>query len=101
MYGLGLFFRYTCCNVQCSAHFCLYSGTSDKGPSEIGTTSLQGTKLLAPKCPLFGGSTVLHALTFPSGLMVTTMYVDGSLSMIQFSESARILGTGSCHMTVM
>ena len=27
--------------------------------SEIGTTSLQGTKLLAPKCPLFGGSTVL------------------------------------------
>ena len=26
--------------------------------SEIGTTSLQGTKLLAPKCPLFGGSTV-------------------------------------------
>ena len=60
-----------------------YSGTSDKGPSEIGTTSLQGhllrhhantlvyyftsvigttalqgTKLLVPKCPLFGGSTV-------------------------------------------
>ena len=35
-----------------------YSGTSDKGPSEIGTASLQGTKLLAPKCPLFGGSTV-------------------------------------------
>ena len=33
----------------------LYSGTSDKGPSEIGTTwtSLQGTKLLPPKCPLF------------------------------------------------
>ena len=26
--------------------------------SEIGTTSLQGTKLLALKCPLFGGSTV-------------------------------------------
>ena len=26
--------------------------------SEIGTTSLQGTKLLPPKCPLFGGSTV-------------------------------------------
>ena len=25
-----------------------YSGTSDKGPSEIGTTSLQGTKLLVP-----------------------------------------------------
>ena len=60
----------------------VYSGTSDKGPSEIGTTSLytcfdphantvvyyftseigttslQGTKLLAPKCPLFGGFTV-------------------------------------------
>ena len=57
-----------------------YSGTSDKGPSEIGTTSiqrtlvaaplvyyftseigttsLQGTKLLATKCPLFKGSTV-------------------------------------------
>ena len=29
--------------------------------SEIGTTSLQGTKLLPPKCPLFGGSTV-HAV---------------------------------------
>ena len=27
--------------------------------SEIGTTSLQGTKLLSPKCPLLGGSTVL------------------------------------------
>ena len=26
--------------------------------SEIGTTSLQGTKLLAPKCLLFGGSTL-------------------------------------------
>ena len=36
----------------------VYSGTSDKGPSEIGTTSLQKTKLLAPKCPLFRGSTV-------------------------------------------
>ena len=35
-----------------------YSGTSDKGPSEIGATSLQKTKLLAPKCPLFRGSTV-------------------------------------------
>ena len=35
----------------------LSSGTSDKG-SEIGTTSLQRTKLLAPRCPLFGGSTV-------------------------------------------
>ena len=34
--------------------------TSDKGPgpSVIGMTSLQRTKLLAPKCPLFGGSTV-------------------------------------------
>ena len=31
--------------------------------SEIGTTSLQGTKLLAPKCPLFGGSTVYRPLT--------------------------------------
>ena len=31
--------------------------------SEIGTTSLQGTKLLAPKCPLFGGSTVLRSHT--------------------------------------
>ena len=39
---------------------CAYSGTSDKGPSEIGTTSLQGTKLLPPKCPLFGGSTVVQ-----------------------------------------
>ena len=30
--------------------------------SEIGTTSLQGTKWLPPKCPLFGGSTVKHRL---------------------------------------
>ena len=62
----------------------VYSGTSDKGPSEIGTTSLQrtlveapcqyfsvlfyleigttslqGAKPLPPKCPLFGGSTVV------------------------------------------
>ena len=28
--------------------------------SEIGTTSLQGTKLLAPKCPLFRGFTVQY-----------------------------------------
>ena len=35
-----------------------YSGTSDKGPSKIGTTSPQGTKSLPSKCPLFGGSTV-------------------------------------------
>ena len=53
----------------------LYSGTSDRGPSEIGTlvsthntlvyyltseigmTSLQGTKSLTPWCPLLGGST--------------------------------------------
>ena len=31
--------------------------------SEIGTTSLHGTKLLAPKCPLFGNSTVYHTTT--------------------------------------
>ena len=31
--------------------------------SEIGTTSLQGTKLLAPKCPLFRGFTVLRSHT--------------------------------------
>ena len=31
------------------------------GTSEIGTTSLQGTKLLPPKCPLFGVSTVATA----------------------------------------
>ena len=29
-----------------------YSGASDKGPSEIGTTSLQGTKLLPPQVSL-------------------------------------------------
>ena len=64
-------------------YVCEYSGTSNKGPSEKGTTSLQrtlpispkvyiqyistsekrtaslqGTKWLVPKCPLFGGSTV-------------------------------------------
>ena len=32
--------------------------------SEIGTTSLQGIKLLAPKCPLFGGSafSIVHCV---------------------------------------
>ena len=51
----------------------IYSGTFDKGPSDIRTTSLcyismlidslfdlQGTKSLVPWCPLFGGSTVVH-----------------------------------------
>ncbi len=61
----------------------MYSGTSVKGPSENGTTSLQrtlphfqlanrfsmfemrtaslqGTKWLAPKCPLLNGSTVYN-----------------------------------------
>ncbi len=33
--------------------------TSDKGPSEKGTTSQQRTMWLIPRCPLFGGSTVL------------------------------------------
>ena len=32
--------------------------------SEIRTTSLQRTKLLAPKCPLFGGSTVFGVPSF-------------------------------------
>ena len=71
-------------DFQTSSVVYLYSGTSDKGPSEIGTTSLQrtlvaqhhaitlvyyftseigttslqGTKCLPQKCPLFGGSTV-------------------------------------------
>ncbi len=35
-----------------------YSGISVNGPSENGTTSLQRTKQLAPKCPFLGGSTV-------------------------------------------
>ena len=68
---------------DCRSYRSIYSGTSDKGPSEIGTASLQGTlllplanrfvyyltseigtaslqrtQLLFPKCPLFGGSTV-------------------------------------------
>ena len=34
--------------------------------SEIGITSLQGTKLLAPMCPLIGGSTVYIHLTWLS-----------------------------------
>ena len=33
--------------------------------SEMGITSLQGTKLLAPKCPLFGGSTVCCPTVHP------------------------------------
>ena len=28
--------------------------------SEIGTTSLQGTKAISPRCPYLGGSTVHH-----------------------------------------
>ena len=50
----------------------IYSGTSDKGPAEVGTTSLQGTKLLAPKCPLFRGSTVVEQrrLKLPNALVV-------------------------------
>ena len=78
---------------------CIYSGTSDKGPSEIGTislqktlvaapcmyyftseigtTSLQGTKLLDPECPLFGGYTVVSVvvgkfLSCPKGHRTTT-----------------------------
>ena len=48
----------TITHFKCTCHMC--------PASEIGTTSLQGTKLLAPKCPLFGGSTVcvqLHCRT--------------------------------------
>ena len=63
----------------------VYSGAYNKGPSEMGdlatkdtcyantlvyyftseidTTSLQGTKLLAPICSLFGGSTVYLSIT--------------------------------------
>ncbi len=37
----------------------LYRRTSDKGPSELRTTSLQGTINMIPMCPLFGGSTVV------------------------------------------
>ena len=72
---------------------CMYSGTSNKGPSEIGTTSQQRTqfwtlshssssfltsekrttsqwrtKWLVPKCPLFGGSTVEIILQFSTKL---------------------------------
>ena len=62
----------------------VYSGTSDKEPSEIGTTSLQGTKLLPPKCPLFGGSTVynnrLHSLLLWLYLaLINIPYLDSSL----------------------
>ena len=43
----------TCCPllpvlVGCIVLFYVYSGTSDKGPSEIGTASLQGTLVAAP-----------------------------------------------------
>ena len=45
---------------------CLYSKT-DKGPSEIGTTSLKGTKLLAPKYPLFRRLHCVQAVKWISG----------------------------------
>ena len=53
-----------------------YSGTSDKGPSEIGTTSLQGTKLLAPKYPFFIGSTLsdLTDYLYTSLLIIITCW---------------------------
>ena len=41
------------CTVTVLSNISHYGGTSNKGPSEI------GTKLLAPKCPLFRGSTLL------------------------------------------
>ena len=41
--------------------------------SEIGTTSLQGTKLLAPKCPLFGGSTSGTSDKEPSEIGTTSL----------------------------
>ena len=34
--------------------------------NKIGTTSLQGTELLPPKCPLFGGSTVIGEQSKPT-----------------------------------
>ncbi len=71
-------------------YYTYYSGTSNKEPSEKGTTSLQrtlpisprvymqyisfsekrtttlqGTKWLVPKCPLLGGSTV-YVIIFQS-----------------------------------
>ena len=33
---------------ECISRHCVYSGTSDTGPSEIGTTSLQRTLVAAP-----------------------------------------------------
>ena len=59
-----------------------YSGTSDKGPSEIGTTSLQGTKLLAPKCPLFGGSTVFPCERFTIGRSECLIQFDSAMYML-------------------
>ena len=60
----GGFDRYIYYTPDEELGFIEYSGTSDKGSSEIETTSLHGTKLSAPKCPLFGGSTVLIAILY-------------------------------------
>ena len=41
--------RYSSRKAVAASKVCaVYSGTSDKGPSEIGTTSLQGTLVAAP-----------------------------------------------------
>ena len=60
----GGFDRYIYYTPDEELGFIEYSGTSDKGSSEIGTTSLQRTKLSAPKCPLFRGFTVLIAILY-------------------------------------
>ena len=47
IYRDDFFTKDTCCGTMLIHYF----------TSEIETTPLQGTKLLAPKCPLFRGST--------------------------------------------
>ena len=65
----------------------------------MGTTSLQGTKLLAPKCPLFRGSTVLlgegatiRVRTRTRTRTHTLNKVQTSLNMI-FNKSCRVCST--------
>ena len=46
--------------------------------SEIGTTSLQGTNILPPKCPLFGDSTVDHVLYVSCTSAIPRVQIDPS-----------------------
>ena len=66
--------------MSCSTLSCLlvYSGTSDKGPSEIGTTSLQRTKLLAPKVSCLEVPLYFHTLVYNFTPKIGTTSLQGT-----------------------